>query len=88
MCACVYVCSVCIYVYIVFGTYFVQMYHFVTAYFQQYMADFEPILSLTDDLSVAIADTLKSTHNKHQSAVRVVCMCSVCVCVCVCSACV
>ena len=71
------------YVYIVFGTYFVQMYHFVTAYFQQYMADFESIFSLTDDLSVAIANTLKSTHNKHQSTVRVVC-----VCVCVCSACV
>ena len=57
----------------------VQMYHFVTAYFQQYMADFEPIIifSLTDDLSVAIANTLKSTHNKHQSTVRVVCACSV-----------
>ncbi|XP_065914649.1 N-terminal EF-hand calcium-binding protein 1-like [Dysidea avara] len=37
------------------------------AYFQQYMADFEPIFSLTDDLSVAITNTLKSTHNKHQS---------------------
>ncbi|XP_065914667.1 uncharacterized protein [Dysidea avara] len=34
---------------------------------QQYMADFEPIFSLTDDLSVAIANILKSTHNKHQS---------------------
>ncbi|XP_065914654.1 N-terminal EF-hand calcium-binding protein 1-like isoform X3 [Dysidea avara] len=37
------------------------------AYFQQYMADFEPIFSLTDDLSVAITNNLKSTHNKHQS---------------------
>ena len=50
------------------------MYHFVTAYFQQYMADFEPIFSLTDDLSVAITNTLKSTHNKHQSTVHVVCV--------------
>ncbi|XP_065914668.1 N-terminal EF-hand calcium-binding protein 1-like isoform X3 [Dysidea avara] len=40
------------------------------AYFQLYMADFEPIFSLTDDLSVAITNNLKSTHNKHQSTIK------------------
>jgi len=42
----------------------------ITAYFQQFSTDFEPIFSLLDDLGAAISHAMKATHSKLQSKVN------------------